>query len=114
MRFGINTQTRGPLATRNAYMAMADVGERYAYDFMSVNDHVVVPATISSHYPYSEKGSWSGAASGFCLDQLATLSFLAGCTRSSHSTSVPCFMPRQNSVRYHRSASSRSRKPYTT
>ncbi|MFM9850897.1 MAG: LLM class F420-dependent oxidoreductase [Hyphomicrobiaceae bacterium] len=82
MRFGINTQTRGPLATRNAYMAMADIGERYAYDFISVNDHVVIPAAISSHYPYSEEGSWSGAASGFCLDQLATLSFLAGCTRS--------------------------------
>lgn len=82
MRFGINSMTRGPLATRNAYMTMTDVGERYGYDFISVNDHVVVPATIASHYPYSDEGTWSGAASGYCLDQLATLSFLAGCTRS--------------------------------
>ena len=82
MKFGINTQTRGPLATRGAYMAIAETGDRHGYDFISVNDHVVIPATISSHYPYSEEGSWSGAASGFCLDQLATISFLAGCTKS--------------------------------
>ena len=28
MRFGINSMTRGPLATRTAYMAVADVADR--------------------------------------------------------------------------------------
>lgn len=81
MRFGVNILSRGPMATRDGYIAVAEAAERLGFDFVSVNDHVVVPGDIASRYPYSEAGDWAGAAVGECLEQLATLSFLAGCTK---------------------------------
>ena len=80
MDFGINTSTRGAMSSRAAYQSVAKAAERFGYGFLSVNDHVVVPRDIASRYPYSEEGTWAGAAAGHNFDQLATLAFLAGCT----------------------------------
>ena len=81
MRFGVNCLSRGPMASQNGYLTVAAAAERLGFDFVSVNDHIVVPADVASRYPYSEAGDWGGATAGQCLEQLATLSFLAGCTR---------------------------------
>ncbi|HUS98499.1 MAG TPA: LLM class F420-dependent oxidoreductase [Hyphomicrobiaceae bacterium] len=81
MKFGINTSARGTMSTRQAYMTIAQLAERVGFDFLSISDHVVVPRSIESEYPYSEGGKWDTAIpSGFCLEQLATICFLAGCT----------------------------------
>ena len=81
MRFGVNILSRGPMAKQEGYLAVAAAAERLGFDFISVNDHIVVPADIASRYPYSEAGDWGGATAGECLEQLSALSFLAGCTR---------------------------------
>ncbi len=81
MRFGVNILSRGPMASQDGWLTVAAAAERLGYDFVSVNDHIVVPADISSRYPYSEGGDWGGATAGLCLEQLSALSFLAGCTR---------------------------------
>ena len=81
MRFGVNILSRGPMATQEGYLTVAAAAERFGYDFVSVNDHIVVPADIDSRYPYSEDGGWAGSTTGQCLEQLSTLAFLAGCTR---------------------------------
>lgn len=81
MRFGVNILSRGPMATRDGYIGVAEAAERLGFDFVSVNDHVVVPGDIASRYPYSEDGGWAPATVGECLEQLSTLSFLAGCTK---------------------------------
>jgi probable F420-dependent oxidoreductase len=80
MQFGLSTLTRGVYSTRENYMAVAIAAERAGFDFLSVSDHVVVPAKLKSHYPYAPTGVFSAAEHGFCLDQLATMAFLAGCT----------------------------------
>lgn len=80
MHFGVNMMSRGPMASRESFLTVAAAAERLGFGFVSVNDHVVVPADIASRYPYSEEGSWAGASAGQCLDALALLCFLAGCT----------------------------------
>lgn len=81
MKFGINTGARGTMSTREAYMTVAQLAERIGFDFLSVSDHVVIPRSIGSEYPYSEGGVWETATpDGYSLEQLATLCFLAGCT----------------------------------
>jgi probable F420-dependent oxidoreductase len=80
MDFGVATLTRGECATREGYIAVAEAAERLGYGFIGVNDHIVVPGDIASRYPYSEDGLWAGRTAGACLDQLATLSFIAGRT----------------------------------
>jgi probable F420-dependent oxidoreductase len=80
MQFGISTLSRGLYTSRAAYMAVAQAAELAGFSFMSVNDHIIVPADLGSAYPYTPGGTWSAAGHGHCFDQLASLAFLAGCT----------------------------------
>jgi probable F420-dependent oxidoreductase len=80
MKFGLSTLTRGVFATREAYMAVARAAERSGFDFLSVSDHLVVPAKFRSQYPYSAGGVFAAAEHGYCLDMLTTVAFLSGCT----------------------------------
>lgn len=80
MKFGVSTVTRGVFTTPEAYSAVARAAERAGFDFLSVSDHLVVPASIESRYPYDKAGVFSAAEHGHCFDQLATVAFLAGCT----------------------------------
>ncbi|MBS0243019.1 MAG: LLM class F420-dependent oxidoreductase [Proteobacteria bacterium] len=80
MQFGISTLSRGLYTSRAAYMAVAQAAERAGFDFMSVNDHIIVPAELGSAYPYTPGGVWSAAEHGHCFDQLTTLAFIAGST----------------------------------
>jgi probable F420-dependent oxidoreductase len=80
MDFGVATSSRGALGNRGGYIAVGEAAERLGFGFISVNDHIIVPRDIASRYPYSESGEWAGAAAGECLEQLSTLSFLAGRT----------------------------------
>src|SRR5262245_9410942 len=82
MKFGLSTVTRGVFTTPDSYCAVAKAAERAGFDFLSVSDHLVVPANIESRYPYDVAGVFSAAEHGHCFDQLATVAFLAGCTDS--------------------------------
>ena len=46
MKFGLSTVTRGIFSSREAYMAVARAAERAGFDFLSVSDHLVVPANL--------------------------------------------------------------------
>ena len=80
MNFGISTLSRGLFTSREAYMAVVGAAEHAGFGFFAVNDHIVVPAKLESAYPYTPGGVWAASAHGHCLDQLATLAFVAGCT----------------------------------
>jgi len=80
MKFGISTLSRGLFTSREAYMQVAKAAEAAGFDFMSVNDHLIVPAKLDSAYPYTQGGVWSAAEHGHCFDQLTTIAFIAGCT----------------------------------
>ena len=80
LRFGLSTQSRGLWTTRTAYKAVAQAAEKAGFDFMSVNDHLIVPAKLGSPYPYTQGGVWSAAGHGHCFEMITALGFLAGCT----------------------------------
>jgi probable F420-dependent oxidoreductase len=80
MKFGLSTVTRGVFSSRANYMAVAKAAERAGFDFLSVSDHLIVPADVRTHYPYTPTGVFAAAEHGHCFDQLATIAFLAGCT----------------------------------
>jgi len=80
VKFGLSTVTRGVFTTPESYSAVAEAAERSGFDFLSVSDHLVVPATYKSRYPYDVAGVFAAAEHGHCFDQLSTVAFLAGCT----------------------------------
>src|SRR5258708_4213912 len=98
MDFGVATSSRGECATREGYTAVAQRAERLGFGFISVNDHVVVPSDIASRYPYSEDGVWAGRTAGACLDQLATLAFLAGRTERLRLLTSVMVVPQRHPV----------------
>ena len=98
MQFGVNTLTRGPMARREGYLALARHAERLGFDAIGVNDHIVVPRAIGSRYPYTEGGEWPGSIYGECFDQLATLCFLAGCTEKIRLLASVMVVPHRSAV----------------
>ncbi len=81
MKFGLSTVTSA-FTSADAYMAVGAAAEKAGFDFLSVSDHLVVPGTYSSHYPYVPGGAFHVAQVGNCLDQLSTIGFLAGTTKT--------------------------------
>jgi probable F420-dependent oxidoreductase len=83
MEFGFGLPTRGPMAAPQRLATLARTGEELGFAIISVSDHVIIPKTITSTYPYNESGTFAGSPSGECLEQLALLSFLVGVTSSA-------------------------------
>ena len=98
MKFGYSIPTRGPLATRAAVLEIARRGEALGFDYVTVNDHVVVPRTIGSRYPYSRSGGWAGGRHGEALEQLSMLAFLAGVTQKMRLLTAVMVVPYRNPV----------------
>lgn len=80
MDYGFNIPTRGPLASTQNILAMAKRGEELGFAFLAIPDHIVIPRTIDSLYPYSQNRKMTGAASGDCLEPLAVMAYLAAAT----------------------------------
>ena len=80
MKFGLSTLSRGLCTSREVYKTVAQAAERAGFDFISVNDHVIVPAKLGSAYPYTQGGVWSASEHGHCFDVITALGVLAGCT----------------------------------
>jgi len=80
MDVGLVIPTRGPLATPDTIKTLARRAEELGYAHFSTSDHLVVPRSIGSRYPYSASGNWAGAAGGDCLDLLTLLAYLAALT----------------------------------
>jgi probable F420-dependent oxidoreductase len=62
---------------------LARTGEELGFAIISVSDHIIIPKSINSTYPYNESGTFAGSPSGECLEQLSLLSFLVGVTSSA-------------------------------
>lgn len=80
MRFGLMIMARGPGGRGPGLKAMAQAAEAGGLDLLAFNDHVVVPRSISSAYPYSFDGVWPGAAVGECLEMVTAASYIAAST----------------------------------
>ena len=80
MEFGFDVPTGGPLATPDLLITLAKRGEEMGFDIMGVSDHIVMPRSIASRYPYSDSGHYPDKLEDGNLEQLTTLSFLASQT----------------------------------
>ena len=98
MKFGVSTLSRGLFTSRQAYKAVAQAAEKAGFDFMSVNDHVIVPAKLDSPYPYTAGGAWSASGHGHCFDVITTLSFLAGVTERLRLLTSVMVVPHRNPI----------------
>ena len=96
MKYGFTVPNRGPLATPEALGSLARRGEELGFDSVQTGDHIVVPNSISSRYPYSEGGAFPGGDLGESMEQLTLLSFLAGQTTRIRLVTGVIIVPHRN------------------
>lgn len=80
MRIGAKLPNSGPLPLEIGVPAMARALEQSGFDSLWVSDHIVMPETIGSHYPFAADGraTWSTATP--YLDALVALALAAAVT----------------------------------
>ena len=88
---------RWPTLTGLEALAIA-AARRWASRSVSVSDHIVIPRSIESRYPYNETGEFAGGPTGECLEQLTMLSFLAGVTSSARLLTSVMVLPHRSPV----------------
>ena len=98
MDFGFNVPTRGPLANKDDLTAIAQRGEALGYRYLAIPDHIVVPTSIASRYPYSQEGDWPGRLSGDCFEQLTLMAWLAAATSEARLVTSVMVVPHRNPV----------------
>ena len=82
MEFGFSLPGRGPLASIDVVLKLAEKADALRFDSLFVTDHVVMPvASEKSVYPYTTSGQFPGGLAQDYLEPLATLSHLAHATR---------------------------------
>ena len=85
MDVGLTIPTRGPLATPDSIATLARRAEELGFDHLSVSDHLVVPRSIDSRYPYSESGSLARRG----LGRMPRAVHAAGLARGDHQQAPP-------------------------
>jgi probable F420-dependent oxidoreductase len=80
MEFGCHLPMFGPIATRENVIAFARRMEALGYASLWVSDHVAIPYTIRSRYPYRETGEFPWPPSAAWLEALTTLALVSGVT----------------------------------
>ena len=96
MQYGFTLPGRGPLATPDNMATIAQKGEALGFDSISLGDHILVPRSISSDYPYTETGEFPGSASGQSMEQITALAYMAGCTEKIRLATSVIIVPHRN------------------
>ena len=108
MKFGFEVPTSGVFAGPDSLARVARHGEQIGFDYLHIGDHLVIPRSIQSSYPYSDSGAFLGEWSskenqgeddlGLHFEQLTTLSYLAANTNKINLLSSVCILPYRQPV----------------
>src|SRR5207253_6158555 len=79
MEFGLHLPASSSDVKSEDLIRFARQAEALGFYCITVADHVVVPRNISIPYPYTIDGKYPGT--GYHLETLTTMSFLAGATQ---------------------------------
>lgn len=82
MDFGITLGPRGATGNPTGLTARAQQADRLGFTYLGMPDHIVFPRHSSSHYPYNADGKHPSIGTGYCLEQLSCLSYVAALTQN--------------------------------
>ena len=80
MHIGCSAPSSGPLIGPDSLVRIATEAEQLGYDYVTVSDHVMIPNSIASRYPYSDSGEFPSGAAAARLEQLTAATFIAAVT----------------------------------
>ena len=80
MQIGCSAPSSGPLIGPDSLLRIAQEAETLGFDYVTVSDHVMIPTSIASAYPYSDTGEFPSGAAADRLEQLTMATFIAAST----------------------------------
>ena len=80
MEFGVTVPNLGGIASTETLAQMAVRIEELGFDAVFVSDHVVMPTTVTSRYPYGSSGVIGVGADEDVFEPFTVLAYLAGMT----------------------------------
>ncbi len=83
-------------ANRPNWCVLPSSAEALNFYLLTVADHVIVPTHISVPYPYTVDGKYPGT--GYHLETLMTMSFLAGATQRIRFATSVMILPYRNPI----------------
>ena len=98
MEFGCHLPIFGPAATRANLLTFAREMERLGYDSLWASDHVIVPYTIASRYPYRDTGEFPLPPDSNFLEPLTALGMVAGVTERARLGTTVLVLPHRHPV----------------
>ena len=96
MKYGCTLPQRGPMAEPDALAIIARRAEELGFELLLHADHIVVPKSITSPYPYTSDGVFPGTATNEAMEQLTVLAFLAGQTSRIRLVTSVMIVPYRN------------------
>ncbi|MFT5174346.1 MAG: putative F420-dependent oxidoreductase [Gammaproteobacteria bacterium] len=98
MEFGLHVGTRGAAGTPDGLRSIAIKAQSLGFSHIGLSDHVVIATDVESWYPYTDNGKWFAQDSGYCLEQISLLNFLAGCTETIRLLSSVMVVPYRHPI----------------
>jgi probable F420-dependent oxidoreductase len=80
MKFGITGVGSGSTARPELLRQVAKKAEELDFESVWIPEHLAIPVSIDSPYPYSEDGKFPGGPNAALHDPFVALSFVAACT----------------------------------
>jgi probable F420-dependent oxidoreductase len=98
MQFGVELRNVGPDVTPEHIRSFAQAMEALGYHALWLSDHVVIPTTFTSRYPYARPGAFQVAQTENFFEALSTLGYLAGVTTRIRLGTSVLVVPQRNPV----------------
>ena len=96
MDFGLHLPASSANVKAQDLVRFAQQAEQLGFYCLTVADHVIVPKNISIPYPYTVDGKYPGT--GYHLELLTTMSFLAGATQRIRFATSVMIAPYRNPI----------------
>ena len=96
MDFGLHLPASSATVKAEDLVRFAQQAEALGFYCLTVADHVIVPKDISVPYPYTVDGKYPGT--GYHLETLVTMGYLAGATRRIRFVTSVMILPYRNPV----------------
>ena len=96
MEFGLHLPASSAGVKSEDLIRFAQQAEALGFYCITVADHVIVPKNISVPYPYTVDGKYPGT--GYHLETLMTMGFLAGATKRIRFVTSVMILPYRNPI----------------
>jgi probable F420-dependent oxidoreductase len=96
MEYGLHLPASSATVKPEELVRFAQQAEALGFYCITVADHVIVPTNISVPYPYTVDGKYPGT--GYHLETLMTMAFLAGATQRIRFITSVMILPYRNPI----------------